>query len=79
MRWFFADQKFTRLALLQQAGNEPALTALLRVYKNYCPEIIVGFAGSGRSLSLKVGIFKFSWPSYSHLCSNLTQNGERDY
>ncbi|KAF2432215.1 Mis6-domain-containing protein [Tothia fuscella] len=36
------------LGLLQQAGNEPALVGLLRVYKNYCPEIIVNASGAGR-------------------------------
>jgi centromere protein I len=47
---------FIRLGLLQQAGNEPALNALLRVYKNYCPDIIVSFTGTGRASSLSVSI-----------------------
>lgn len=31
-----------RLELAQQTGGEPALLNLLRVYKNFCPDIIIG-------------------------------------
>ncbi|RDI77663.1 hypothetical protein Vi05172_g12329 [Venturia inaequalis] len=37
------------LELSQLAGNEPALAVLMRVYKNYCPEIIMNTANAGRS------------------------------
>ncbi|TID19945.1 Mis6-domain-containing protein [Venturia nashicola] len=39
------------LELSQLAGNEPALAVLMRVYKNYCPEIIMNTANAGRSLA----------------------------
>ncbi|TGJ76602.1 hypothetical protein E0Z10_g10855 [Xylaria hypoxylon] len=37
------------LLLSRQTGNEPALTGLLRVYKDYYPEIIVGDATRGKA------------------------------
>ncbi|KXJ93054.1 Mis6-domain-containing protein [Microdochium bolleyi] len=37
------------LALARQTANDPALTGLLRVYKNYYPEIVVGEAVRGRA------------------------------
>ncbi|KAI1823349.1 Mis6-domain-containing protein [Xylaria intraflava] len=37
------------LSLSRQTGNDPALTGLLRVYKDYYPEIIVGDAARGRA------------------------------
>ncbi|KAI1437490.1 Mis6-domain-containing protein [Xylaria sp. CBS 124048] len=37
------------LELSRQTGNDPALTGLLRVYKDYYPEIIVGEATRGRA------------------------------
>lgn len=42
------------LELSRQTGSEPALTGLLRVFKNYYPEIIVGStAGGGRAAAFK--------------------------
>ncbi|KAF2970056.1 hypothetical protein GQX73_g3562 [Xylaria multiplex] len=37
------------LSLSRQTGNDPALTGLLRVYKDYYPEIIVGDATRGKA------------------------------
>ncbi|KAI0801716.1 Mis6-domain-containing protein [Xylaria sp. FL0064] len=39
----------TLLLLSRQTGNDPALTGLLRVYKDYYPEIIVGDAVRGKA------------------------------
>ncbi|KAH8200285.1 hypothetical protein TruAng_005558 [Truncatella angustata] len=41
------------LALSRQTGNDPALTGLLRVFKNYYPEIIVGDATRGKASAFK--------------------------
>ncbi|KAI8633173.1 Mis6-domain-containing protein [Xylariaceae sp. FL1651] len=41
------------LLLSKQTGNDPAITGLLRVYKNYYPEIIVGDATRGKALAFK--------------------------
>ncbi|KAI0167405.1 Mis6-domain-containing protein [Pestalotiopsis sp. NC0098] len=41
------------LALSRQTGNDPALTGLLRVFKNYYPEIIVGDATRGKASTFK--------------------------
>ncbi|KAI6714954.1 hypothetical protein JHW43_002461 [Diplocarpon mali] len=38
-----------RMELIRQAGNEPPLVGLLRVYKDYYPDVIVGEAASGRA------------------------------
>lgn len=45
-----------RLSLAMQTANDPALTGLLRVYKNYYPEIVVGDAVRGRASAFNVGI-----------------------
>ena len=44
-----------RLNLSRQTGNDPVLVGLLRVYKDYYPEIIVGEAVRGRASAFKVG------------------------
>lgn len=43
-----------RLNLSRQTGNDPTLVGLLRVYKDYYPEIIVGEAVRGRASAFKV-------------------------
>ncbi|KAI0146324.1 Mis6-domain-containing protein [Xylariaceae sp. FL1272] len=43
----------TLLALSRQTGNDPPLTGLLRVYKDYYPEIIVGEATRGKASAFK--------------------------
>jgi len=40
------------LDLYQQAGNEQALLGLLQVYKNFCPDIVLGTNISSRALSM---------------------------
>jgi hypothetical protein len=37
------------MELTQQAGNDPALVGLMRVYKDYYPDVIVGDTTSGRA------------------------------
>jgi hypothetical protein len=49
-----ADQGSLNLA--RQSGNDPSLVGLLRVYKNYYPEIVVGQATSGKAAVFKVRI-----------------------
>lgn len=44
----------SRLALSRQIGSDPGLKGLLRVYKDYYPEIIVGEAAKGRAAAFKV-------------------------
>ena len=44
------------LELCQQAGNEQALLGLLKVYKNFCPDIILGTTVSSRALSMSSSI-----------------------
>ncbi|KAB5563217.1 Mis6-domain-containing protein [Coniochaeta sp. 2T2.1] len=41
------------LELSRQTGSDPALTGLLRVFKNYYPEIIVGEVTRGRAAAFK--------------------------
>ncbi|KAL2129135.1 hypothetical protein VTI74DRAFT_8183 [Chaetomium olivicolor] len=41
------------LSLSRQTGGDPSLTGLLRVFKNYYPEIIVGDVTKGRAASFK--------------------------
>ncbi|KAK3365878.1 Mis6-domain-containing protein [Lasiosphaeria ovina] len=41
------------LALSRQTGSDPHLTGLLRVFKNYYPEIIVGEVTKGRATAFK--------------------------
>ncbi|KAL2156854.1 hypothetical protein VTH06DRAFT_3060 [Thermothelomyces fergusii] len=43
-----------RLNLSRQTGGDPSLTGLLRVFKSYYPEIIVGDVTKGRAASFKV-------------------------
>ncbi|ETS80560.1 hypothetical protein PFICI_08089 [Pestalotiopsis fici W106-1] len=70
------------LALSRQTGNDPALTGLLRVFKNYYPEIIVGDATRG-----KASTFKYPDPEWrerlgevqqAHAQSLRDQNQPRD-
>jgi centromere protein I len=50
-----SDQALTvlSLGLCRQTGGDPNLTGLLRVFKNYYPEIIVGDATKGRAAAFK--------------------------
>ncbi|KAL1648757.1 hypothetical protein SLS58_001936 [Diplodia intermedia] len=43
------DTMSLRLDMVRTSGQDPALVGLLRVYKDYYPEIIVGNAASGRT------------------------------
>lgn len=42
------------LSLTRQTGNDPCLVGLLRVFKDYYPEVIVGEAVRGKSSAFKV-------------------------
>jgi len=51
------------LNLSRQTGNDPALVGLLRVYKNYYPEVIVGDATKGKAAPFKViNHSRLRWP-----------------
>jgi hypothetical protein len=45
---FGTDVNSYSLTLCQQFANEQALVGLLRVYKNFCPEIIISQNVGGR-------------------------------
>ncbi|RKL11432.1 hypothetical protein BFJ68_g8268 [Fusarium oxysporum] len=47
------DTAATRLNLSRQTGNDPSLIGLLRVFKDYYPEVIVGDAVRGKASSFK--------------------------
>ncbi|KAL2676808.1 hypothetical protein Neosp_010574 [[Neocosmospora] mangrovei] len=47
------DGAATRLGLSRQTGNDPCLIGLLRVFKDYYPEVIVGEAVRGKASSFK--------------------------
>jgi centromere protein I len=49
-----------RLELSRRSGSDPVLVGLLRVYKDYYPEIIVGDAIKGKASAFKVGRFRVS-------------------
>jgi centromere protein I len=44
------------MELTRQAGHEPPLVGLMRVYKDYFPDIIVGDVASGRASVFTVWI-----------------------
>jgi centromere protein I len=37
------------MELTRQAGNDPSLVGLMRVYKDYYPDVIVGDTTTGRA------------------------------
>jgi centromere protein I len=43
------------MELTRQAGNDPPLVGLMRVYKDYYPDVIVGDVTSGRASVFTVG------------------------
>jgi hypothetical protein len=43
------------MELIRQVGNEPPLVGLMRVFKDYYPDIIVGHTVSGRASVFTVG------------------------
>jgi centromere protein I len=43
------------MELTRQGGNEPPLVGLMRVYKDYYPDVIVGEATAGRASVFTVG------------------------
>jgi hypothetical protein len=48
---------FIRMELTRQAGHDPPLVGLMRVYKDYYPDVIVGDVTSGRASVFTVSIF----------------------
>lgn len=65
-----------RMELTRKAGNEPPLVGLMRVYKDYYPDVIVGEAISGRA-----SVFTVESSCYegdlTEIYSIRTKNGER--
>lgn len=55
MGWMILGLTAVRLGLSRQIGHDPHLIGLLRVFKNYYPEVIVGEATRGRASPFKVG------------------------
>lgn len=51
------------MELTRQAGNEPALIGLMRVYKDYFPDVIVA------DTSGKASVFTVRWQSHEK-CNN---------
>lgn len=45
----FLAKVFYRLELARRVGNEPPLVGLIRVYKDYYPDVIVGETTAGRA------------------------------
>lgn len=45
-----------RLELARRAGNEPPLVGLIRVYKDYYPDVIVGQLTAGRASVFTVNV-----------------------
>jgi centromere protein I len=43
-----------RMELTRQAGNDPPLVGLMRVYKDYYPDVIVGDVTSGKASAFMV-------------------------
>lgn len=54
---------FYRLELVSKVGNEPAVIGLLRVFKDYYPDIIIGNLSSGRGSMPPVSVNHFCWKS----------------
>lgn len=52
------------MELIRQVGNEPPLVGLMRVYKDYYPDVIVGDVVSGRASVFTVIM-------YLHICESL--------
>jgi centromere protein I len=48
------------MELTRQAGNDPPLVGLMRVFKDYYPDVIVGEVTLGRALVFTVREFSFS-------------------
>jgi len=44
------------MELMRQVGNEPPLVGLMRVYKDYYPDVIVGDGVSGRASVFTVSV-----------------------
>lgn len=57
------------MELIRQAGNEPPLIGLMRVYKDYYPDVIVGDATAGRASVFTVGIYFTYQDSMFTLCA----------
>ncbi|KAJ9641830.1 hypothetical protein H2199_005043 [Coniosporium tulheliwenetii] len=67
------------LELSRVAGNEPALEGLLRVYKDHCPDIIVGTTTSARTSLPPVGALQYGNGQYAKFFSSQIRSGELDY
>lgn len=64
------------LSLTRQTGNDPCLVGLLRVFKDYYPEVIVGEAIRGKSSAFKVNMCcSFMMTKHADICSTLILHG----
>lgn len=70
-----------RMELTRQAGNEPSLVGLMRVFKDYYPDVIVGDVITGRASVFTVSsyyLFLFSKIPAKYLFSIQIKNGVND-
>jgi hypothetical protein len=67
------------MELIRQAGNEPPLIGLMRVYKDYYPDVIIGDVTSGRASVFTVGqIYTHVVLVLSNASSIPTESGDKD-
>jgi len=66
------------MELTRQAGNEPPLVGLMRVYKDYYPDVIVGDTLRGRASVFTVSNTELAFDTLLMLNSTPTKNGGRD-
>jgi len=67
------------MELTRQAGNEPRLVGLMRVYKDYYPDVIVGDVVSGRASVFTVIIFLELMKVVTEVNNSIqTKNGKKD-
>ncbi|KAM0530271.1 hypothetical protein ACHAO2_008674 [Verticillium nonalfalfae] len=75
---------FNLLGLSRQTGHDPALTGLLRIFKDYYPEIIVGDAIKGKASAFKhpdtqwrdrLGVIQRDYAQRSTAAVSQPQNG----
>lgn len=67
------------MELTRQAGNEPSLVGLMRVFKDYYPDVIVGDVTSGRASVFTVSNISISFsPWLLTLFSIRIENGGKD-
>jgi hypothetical protein len=66
------------MELTRQAGNDPSLVGLMRIYKDYYPDVIVGDTLVGRASVFTVSISLFLFKSVLRIHSIQIKNGAKD-